>query len=338
MNSVFVTDPLITRTAPAKTLSSATHCAVCLGQDFQPVSDHDRHGKPLSTVLCRGCGLVFTHPRPTPDEIRNFYRDSYRVVYKQAHQPSARHTYRAGRVALERLAYLRPLLHPGCRVLDLGAGGGELLYMLKGLGQEVSGIEPNEGYGQFASEVLGLPVQVGEYQTAVVEPGSQDVVTAFHVVEHLEEPVEAMKILAGWLKPGGRLFIEVPNLMSTCQWPASRFHLAHLYHFSPATLAMAGRRAGLVVLDGFTSEDQGNVMAVFERPETPATLPDGKIPGHAERAAALLERHTAWRHALTPGPYLRPFLKLKRRAAERRALAVTHDPRSLLDALLAEAK
>jgi 2-polyprenyl-3-methyl-5-hydroxy-6-metoxy-1,4-benzoquinol methylase len=300
------------------------------------LADRDRDGKPLSTVLCEGCGLVFTNPRPTPEAVKAYYRDAYRVEYKASLQPSPRHVYRAGQVAVERIGYLKPLLSPGCKVMDLGAGGGELLYLLRSQGYDAAGIEPNEGYGEFARTVLGLPVQRGGYQEAKVEPGSMDVVTAFHVVEHLEHPVEAMRVMKGWLKPGGQLLVEVPNVASTCQWPGSRFHFAHLFNFSPKTLPMAGRQAGLEVVRTFTSEDGGNVMCVYRKPEAESPPPDGRVPGHATEVAALLRGHTALKHALTAAPYVRPVTRLLRRGREKKVLAKRQEPRALLDAAAAQ--
>jgi 2-polyprenyl-3-methyl-5-hydroxy-6-metoxy-1,4-benzoquinol methylase len=309
-----------------------THCEVCQGTVFTPLADRDRDGKPLSTVICEGCGLVFTNPRPSPEAVKAYYKDSYRVEYKASLQPSPRHVYRAGQVAVERIGYLKPLLSPGCKVLDLGAGGGELLYLLRSQGYEAQGIEPNEGYGEFARTVLGLSVQLGGYQEAQVEPGSMDVVTAFHVVEHLEHPVEAMKVMKNWLRPGGQLLVEVPNVASTCQWPGSRFHFAHLFNFSPKTLPMAGRMAGLEVVRTFTSEDGGNVMCVYRRPEGDVSPVSGAVPGHAAEVGGLLRGHTALRHAFTAAPYVRPVERLLRRGREKKVLAKMQDPRALLDA------
>lgn len=309
-----------------------TQCEVCHGSHFTTLETTDREGRALGTVLCEGCGLVFTNPRPTPEAVKAYYKDAYRVDYKASLQPSPRHVYRAGQVALGRMRYLKPLLSPGCRVLDLGAGGGELLYLLRSLGYEASGIEPNEGYGEFARTVLGLSVQLGGYQEAKVEPGSMDVVTAFHVVEHLEHPVEAMRVMKSWLRPGGQLLVEVPNVASTCQWPGSRFHFAHLYNFSPKTLPMAGRMAGLEVVRTFTSEDAGNVMCVYRRPEVETEVGSGAIPGHAAEVGALVRGHTALKHAFTAAPYVRPVERLLRRGREKKVLAKMQDPRALLDA------
>jgi 2-polyprenyl-3-methyl-5-hydroxy-6-metoxy-1,4-benzoquinol methylase len=313
-------------------------CDLCGHTHFLIVSDRDRHGQPLQTVVCHDCGLVSTNPRPTDEELEQFYREEYRKSYKQAVKPKPKHVYRAGRVALERLSYLLPLLRPGQSVLDMGAGGGELLFLLRGLGYAVQGIEPNLGYGGSARDTLGLPVQVTHYQHAKVEPGSLDVVTCFHVLEHLAHPIEALSIMGGWAKPGGLLLIEVPNVMSRCQWPSSRYHLGHLHHFSSSTLCLAGQKAGLTPVDTFTSSDGGNLMVVFRKDEAPAIKLGAIIPGHALRVLKHLQGHTAMNHLLSRHPYLRPWAKLFSRIQERAALMRHQDAHSILDHLLVEAR
>jgi 2-polyprenyl-3-methyl-5-hydroxy-6-metoxy-1,4-benzoquinol methylase len=315
------------------------HCDICESSEFRPIADRDRDGQPLSTVICGGCGMVFTNPRPTAEAIEKFYRQDYRVAYKEARSPRPKHTYRAGKVALERLGYLAPILTPGCKVLDLGSGGGELLFLLRAKGYDAAGIEPNEGYGEYARDVLGLPVQLGAYQQASVEPASLDVVTSFHVVEHLERPVEALSTLAGWLKPGGRMLIEVPNIQSTVQWPKSRFHQAHLQNFTPKTLAMAGRRAGLEVKQAGTSDDGGNVICIFQKPSaatSPISGAEARIPGHAQEIESLLKNHGTLRHALTLAPYTRPFKKLARQWHEKKVLGSGKSGKALLEAMTAQ--
>jgi 2-polyprenyl-3-methyl-5-hydroxy-6-metoxy-1,4-benzoquinol methylase len=297
-----------------------SHCVICAGSSFTPISDRDRRGQHLPTVICDACGHVFTNPRPSAEAVRQYYEKDYRVSYKEAVQPKPKHVYRAGKVALERLAYLSPILSAGCRLIDLGSGGGELLYLLRAAGISAEGIEPNEGYGTYAQDTLGLPVQLGGYQSAQVEPGSQDVVTAFHVLEHLEQPVDALRTLATWLRVDGRMLIEVPNIDSTCQWPASRFHFAHLQNFSPPTLALAGEQAGLVVESVFTSDDGGNVIAIFRHRAAAQPPKHPADKDHARRLTLQLKGHTALKHLLSAAPYLRPLRRLKRTLAEKKAL------------------
>jgi 2-polyprenyl-3-methyl-5-hydroxy-6-metoxy-1,4-benzoquinol methylase len=322
-----------------KLSSAVSHCEICNGTEFQQIASTDRDRALLPTVICLQCGIVFTNPRPSAEELETYYRDEYRVQYKDSLRPRPKHTYRAGKVALERMRELQPLLRPGCRVLDLGAGGGEMLFMLREAGHTVCGIEPNVGYAEYAREVLQLDIQIGGYAAAQIPPGSMDVVTTFHVLEHLEHPVEAFQTMFTWLAPGGRLLAEVPNVASTCQWPKNRFHRAHLFNFTPKTLAMAGRRAGFEVIRAYTSEDGGNTIVSFMKPEASGadTSPvDGRIPGHAQEIIQLLKRHHSLRHAFSLAPYTRPFKKLARRRDEQAALATGLEGQELLRSLVAK--
>jgi 2-polyprenyl-3-methyl-5-hydroxy-6-metoxy-1,4-benzoquinol methylase len=317
--------------------SDFSPCDLCGQSLFVIVADQDRLGHPLQTVVCHSCGLVSTNPRPSDEEIEKFYRDEYRKAYKQAFEPKLKHLYRAGRVALERLEYLFPLLSAGESVLDLGAGGGELLFVLRGLGFDVQGIEPNIGYGNVARDLLGLPVQVTNYRQATVEPGSLDVVTCFHVLEHLPHPVDALSAMAAWLKPNGLMLIEVPHVMSRCQWPQSRYHIGHLHHFSASTLALAGAKAGMRTIDSFTSPDGGNLMLVFRKGGDVTAESSSTIPGHAQRVIRQLRTHTDLTHLLSPFPYLRPLQKLSSTVLERLALQRHRDISSVLADLNREA-
>ena len=237
---------------PLRALSTTPveHCELCHSTHFTEVANKDREGKKLRTVICENCGLVFSDPRPASTQIDDFYREGYRMAYKQAWQPRLKHTYRAGKVAQGRLRHLMPLLAPGSRVLDFGSGGGELVFILRELGHDARGIEPNIGYAEYSRDVLGIPVQIGGFAEARVEPRNLDLVTLFHVAEHLEHPVHALKIVAGWLREGGQLLVEVPNVESRCIWPSSRFHQAQLYNFNPATIFLGD--AGSLLI-GFLS-------------------------------------------------------------------------------------
>ncbi|MEX0671687.1 MAG: class I SAM-dependent methyltransferase [Pirellulales bacterium] len=306
------------------------HCEICHGTHFTGVGSRDRSGKPLRTVVCEGCGLVFSNPRPSTADLRAFYRESYRITYKHSWQPSLKHIYRGGHVARQRLRHVMPFLTPGSSVLDFGSGGGEFVFMLRELGHDARGIEPNVGYAEYSRDALGIPVQIGGFDEAQVQDESLDLVTLFHVAEHLEHPVEAFRKAAEWLRFGGRLYVEVPNVENQEIWPTSRFHEAHLYNFNAATLAHAGRRAGLHPVSSFPSSDGGNVSAVFVKTKSDFENLPAKLPGNADRVRRILRDHNVVSHFFTVHPYLRPLRKLQRYLRERRGIACYTDGQGLL--------
>ncbi len=315
------------------TITCTVPCNLCESDDIEVVRSKDRHGKPLQSVICRRCGLVWSDPRPSPDELRRFYESEYRVDYKGSFQPKPKHAYRAGKVALDRCRRLKPLLADSARVLDVGAGSGEVVYMLRALEYDASGFEPNEGYARYAAEQLGLPVSQGFWQDADIQPESQDMVTMFHVVEHLEDPLEVMQHARQWLKPNGLLLVEVPNVEAVCQQPHSQFHTGHLYHFGLATMEAMHRKAGYEVVDRGTSSDGGNIAVVSRKVES-SSINTVEMPENYKRVASIIARHTAIRHALSPHPYTRPIRKLTARLDEKRGLAVNSEPKAMLDQLI----
>ncbi len=315
--------------------SGSIPCNLCSASEAVELARRDRDGNPLRTVICRRCGLVWTDPRPTEAEVKKFYAQDYRVQYKGAYQPKLKHVYRAGRVALDRFESLREFLQPGYTVLDVGAGGGELVFLLRHLGWDARGLEPNEGYAHYARTELGLPMEIGFFKE--LESGLErfDVVTLYHVLEHLEDPLGTIVKLRRVIKPDGHLVIEVPNVEATCQAPGHRFHFAHLYNFNPATLEALARKAGYEVLRTTVSADGGNVGVFLRRlPETPAK--DGEIPGNYERVMGIIRRHTALGHYLSARPYARLIGRAKQAVAERRAVKQGGGRKEMLAAVFGE--
>lgn len=294
-------------------------CGLCGAREHDVVGRVDREGRPLRTVICRRCGLVYTNPRPAPADIDRYYATEYRADYKGAAAPRLRKIVRGLLGAHERLRSLRPMLHERVTLLDVGCGAGELVYLLRREGVDAAGLEPGREYADFAQRIFGIPIQTATVDTAEVVPGSQDVITMFHALEHVADPRGVLRVVRGWLKPRGTVVVEVPNVESTVQAPAHRFHYAHLHSFSAATLAATGEAAGLRHAGTRFSSDGGNLTAVFRRETDEEQLPSG-LHVHAARTKTILLRHTTTRHYLSPAPYVRPFGRLAQRWREDRLL------------------
>jgi 2-polyprenyl-3-methyl-5-hydroxy-6-metoxy-1,4-benzoquinol methylase len=324
-------------------------CNLCCSTEVRVVALRDRDGQALRTVMCTGCGLVRCDPMPEPATLDRYYRERYRIDYKQRSEPSRRHILRAGRVAIDRLARLPRVPVPetgACRALDIGAGGGEFAYLLgRATGMAVTGIEPNEGYAGHARRTLGLDLLVSPLHEAL--PGGEpfDLVTMFHVLEHLCDPGAALARLATWLAPGGLAVVEVPNVEATCQAPGHLFHAAHLYNFNAAALERLGQKAGLEPVGCWFSADRGNVSITLRRPAAhlppSGALPAGdalgaalSMPSNAARVWQVRSAHTPWRHHATLQPAVRALRRLGSRAGETWALRrMPADPRAMLDRL-----
>jgi SAM-dependent methyltransferase len=102
---------------------------------------------------------------------------------------------------------------PPPRLLDAGAGRGRFVAAARAAGYDATGIEPSTR-GITAAEAIGAPVERTSIDEARVELGSFDVVTLWHVLEHVDDPAAALDRIATWLRPGGALLVGVPNLAS----------------------------------------------------------------------------------------------------------------------------
>jgi SAM-dependent methyltransferase len=152
----------------------------------------------------------------------------------------------------QRLAILRRIVPAPARLLDVGAGRGRFVLAARAAGYEASGIEPSLR-GAEAAAAAGAPVQQVTLEQATIEPGSLDAVTLWHVLEHLEDPGEALERIGRWMAPGAGLLVGVPNLASLqAQLGGERwFHLdvpRHLTHFTPLGLTRLLEEAGFSVV------------------------------------------------------------------------------------------
>jgi 2-polyprenyl-3-methyl-5-hydroxy-6-metoxy-1,4-benzoquinol methylase len=314
---------------------AASACNLCSTREGTLVAVADRHGQPLAVTCCKGCGLAYVDPIPTRDELARFYAERYRLEYKQASQPRLKHIHRAGRVAQGRLRTAALLAAPPARVLDCGAGGGEFSYLLTSRGYRLTGIEPNDGYREYARAEYGVDLRPGTLDDNDFAPGEFDLITIFHVIEHVPDPGAALARLSGWLRPGGHLYVEVPNALTDVSSPSNLYHRAHLYYFAAAPLAALARRAGLspVLLDG--GSQNANLTAVFVKEIAVRSGIEAPIPSVHDEVVAANRRRTLARY-LAAGTTLANVLpRLVVRAAERDVERSGLSGRETLDRLFA---
>ncbi len=280
-------------------------CNLCGSHEVEEVGSKDRDGRPLRTVLCQECGLVFTDPRPTPEETRQFYAKDYRVAYKATYTPKPKHALRETHRALERVRHLHGVAKSGDRLLDVGCGGGFFVYALRSAGIDAQGVEPNHGFAGYAQSELQVPVQNLFLQDVDFPSGSFDVVTLNHVLEHVEDPVGTLTRLSGWLKPEGYLVVEVPNVESRHHAPGNRWHIGHLYNFNPCTLAGIGSKAGLNVYRSTVIPGPDHCHVIFQKPIVAPPHVLVKPHENYERVRKILKQHTPLSHYASPSVYLK---------------------------------
>lgn len=224
----------------------------------------------FSVVKCRTCGLMRTNPRPTPESIGFYYPDNY-GPYIGTLVP--RGMAACGLVPLwKRLLKkifqfntqrLPPL--PKGRMLEVGCASGAFLHRMASQGWEAEGIEFSKDAANSARS-LGYSVYTGTIEDTPDPNHFYDLVVGWMVLEHVHDPLLALKKLHDWVKPGGWLVISVPNTATLefrlfkDAWYALQLP-THLYHYTPRTLEMLLARAGWCVKKVFHQRILTNLVA-----------------------------------------------------------------------------
>ena len=307
-------------------------CNLCGSSDVDVIGTRDRDDRPLRTTICRRCGLVWSNPRPGEDEVRRYYSSEYRLHYKGRATPSLRHVARSGRGALNRYRTLAPYLKHGDRILDAGAGAGEVVYVLRRFGFNASGLEPDTHYAEHARKMLGVPIVTGFVQDIAFPPDSFDAITMYHALEHVEDPTAVVSRLRRWIADRGILLVEVPNVEARCISPRHRFHFAHFYSFSRDTLEDLGRKTGFEPVATVVSPDGGNLISVFRA--ATGTLPVRVDEANYRRIAGVVKQHTAFRYYRSASPYVGPLGRLRTFLVDRSAARGCETPQQVLDRLI----
>lgn len=245
-----------------------------------------RGDRPSRRVACLNCGLVQTVPQPTQAELDAYYssgefwRDhqttglvvsdrhgNERFVGPGSPEYAATiemmHRQRAERV-VEDLG-----LRPGDRVLEIGCASGLTLAALQKFGMGVYGLEPDAGKAADATERLGVHItntSLESYAESCRQEQHRpvfDAVIAFHVLEHFTDPLGSLALIRTLLKPGGRVYVEVPDVAQPGIPLVEHWMHTHMFDFERHTLASLLKRAGF---DDVASSAHGNL------PSRPARL------------------------------------------------------------------
>ncbi len=222
-----------------------SNCPICEYADFTIISNIDRNLKLLATAMCNNCGMIYTNPVPTDQELAVFYRDYYRFFYQGAlSKPRKKHVLKRKLEAKLRTEMLSEIVPAGSRTLDFGCGSGELVEAMLSEGYDSHGFEIGQAYGSEAAGRLGSRIKVSDWNEVDYQP-EFDLITSFQVVEHLRDPLNAVRAMMSWLAPGGVIHLEVPDLATQPCKGFGRFHFAHTLGFNHWSLRLLGAMAGL---------------------------------------------------------------------------------------------
>lgn len=201
------------------------------------------HGQHYRIVRCRKCGLMYSNPRHSFNEIEDAYRKVTDEVYCEAS---------ASRIRTFEKLFRRPeIKKAGKTLLDIGCYTGLFMHLAGKRGFHVSGIEPSSWAAKIGIDKYGLDIINESIYSAQIER-KFDLITMWDTIEHLNDPYRALKICYDKLADNGIIAISTMRcsglFYAFCgrRWPW--FMRMHSFYFTEKTLSMMLEKAGFLVL------------------------------------------------------------------------------------------
>ncbi|OIN57172.1 class I SAM-dependent methyltransferase [Arsenicibacter rosenii] len=221
-----------------------TACPVCGSSQlshFLTCKDYLVSQSDFTIQECTECSFRFTNPRPDQHSIGQFYKSEQYVSHNDESKGFINFLYRTVRqYTLKGKVNLINDLNKGTgSILDIGCGTGSFLEACSKRGWVIQGMEPDSDARKIASERLNS--RIGESLQEFDPDKKYDVITLWHVLEHVAELDQVAYKLKQLLKPEGTLLIAVPNNVSADAIHYKQYWAAydvprHLHHFTPATI------------------------------------------------------------------------------------------------------
>lgn len=225
-------------------MEKLNQCPICSSTEqteFADITDHFLTKEVFTIVKCKKCSFLFTNPRPSQSEISSYYHSENYISHKTSKLTLFSKAYAIARSfsLCKKHSLISKFKQPG-KILDIGCGTGEFLKFMKHKSWEVTGIEPADSPRAFARNNYALEVY-DEQKLDDLPPNHFDVITLWHVLEHVTRLDVRMRQIKRLLARDGLIIIALPNHES---WDAKKYDTfwaawdtpRHLYHFSQKTV------------------------------------------------------------------------------------------------------
>jgi 2-polyprenyl-3-methyl-5-hydroxy-6-metoxy-1,4-benzoquinol methylase len=234
-----------------------TECPVCGQQKPEPavtVTDHSVSKESFTLVKCNHCSLMLTQNAPGSDSMAAYYQFEDYISHTNSKKGLINKLYHLVRNwTLHRKYKLIgrfTKLKTGS-VLDIGSGTGRFLHQMQKKNWRIIGLEPDISARNKAKELYGLDTYDNQHLFTLPK-NNFNAITLWHVLEHVHQLTGYLQTIKSLLKPGGVLFIAVPNYTSTDSkhyqenWAAYDVP-RHLYHFSPKAMEVLSFKFGFTI-------------------------------------------------------------------------------------------
>jgi len=235
----------------------------------------------LNWVVCKECGFVYRTPALEDDELsvlyKNYDKDIFLNTTPDAYFEKIVSLHNEESENWQKIDWLSSVLskysfYDNCKaVLDIGCGGGTLLYTLKENipVDNMCGVELNSEYADLAASKLNADIIEKSYESGLF--GHKfDLIINTKVLEHIPDPLPFLREMELDLDEDGLLFIEVPDLSDMYNLPPSheRFHIPHIYFFSTNSLTTLLLKAGFNVIESRvvkTARDRSYLQIIADK-------------------------------------------------------------------------
>jgi len=227
-------------------------CPICNKEEIANLlhtKDYALTGEDFQIIQCANCTLEFTHPAPSKEAIAPYYNFPSYISHTDTKEGFVNQIYHKvrNRTLTQKTNWVQSLFtgHKG-QLLEVGAGTGAFAHSMFKKGWKVTALEPDATSRQRALEnydINLLPIE----ELFQLESAKYDVITLWHVLEHVHDLNAYMKTFNSLLKPNGRLIIAVPNYTSYDAGFYKNYWAAydvprHLYHFSPLSMHFLAKK------------------------------------------------------------------------------------------------
>ncbi len=222
---------------------SNSRCYLCKKAHIRTFNGSVRDKPELRILQCRECGLIFLD---SFDHIKSRFYENSRMHQDPLGEKS---DYEHEKDENRRFEYCRPLIN-GKALLDIGCAHGGFLLKCRPFCQHIAGIDPDLSFQPIYSR---HDLIVYHEIEAVPSTETYDLITIFHVLEHLPDPIDTLTSLIHLLNPGGKILIEVPNSDDALiklyknKGFLNFFWSCHLYLFNMKNLKIIVERAGFKI-------------------------------------------------------------------------------------------
>ncbi len=237
-------------------------CPVCFNSEFNSFLtcvDYTVSNKEFTIVECNTCKFKFTNPRPLESDLGEYYKAEEYISHSDTKKGLMNQLYHLVRkfTLIKKLQLLvriigRPSATKPKSLLDIGCGTGAFLDVCNRAGFNCLGLEPDAAARKLATTNYQLDVRE-EKELNALKVGSFDIITLWHVMEHMPNLNEKILQIKQLLKQDGRLIVAVPNCSSFDAKHYNKFWAAydvprHLYHFTPLDINTLAERHDLKVV------------------------------------------------------------------------------------------